>query len=137
MAETGSPVALFTGDGSFRMNCAEMATLVAYRIPLLIVIFNNRTLGMVRQWQYLFYEKRYSETTLDRPPDFIKLADAYGIPAYRAENEAAFFESLERAAAGIANGHAALIEAVIDSDEKVLPMVPGGKPIHEQILHVI
>jgi acetolactate synthase-1/2/3 large subunit len=136
-AKPSSPVALFTGDGSFRMNCAEMATLVAYHIPLLIVIFNNRTLGMVRQWQYLFYEKRYSETTLDRPPDFIKLADAYSIPAYRAENEAAFFEALERAAADIANGRAALIEAIIDRDEKVLPMVPGGKPIHEQILHVI
>ncbi|MDR2794109.1 MAG: biosynthetic-type acetolactate synthase large subunit [Treponema sp.] len=136
-AKTGSPVALFTGDGSFRMNCAEMATLTAYHIPLLIVIFNNRTLGMVRQWQYLFYEKRYSETTLDRPPDFIKLADAYKIPAYRVENEASFFEALEQAAADIANGQAALIEAVIDSDEKVLPMVPGGKPIHEQILHVI
>jgi acetolactate synthase-1/2/3 large subunit len=93
----------------------------------------------VRQWQDLFYEKRYSETTLDRPPDFIKLADAYDIPAYRAESEAAFSEALEKASADITagSGRSALIEAVIDSDEKVLPMVPGGKPIHEQILHVI
>jgi acetolactate synthase-1/2/3 large subunit len=137
MAESGNSVALFTGDGSFRMNCAEMATLTAYRIPLLIVIFNNRTLGMVRQWQRLFYEGRYSETTLDRPPDFVKLADAYGIAGYRAENEAAFCDALEKAAQDNAAGCSALIDAVIDSDEKVLPMVPGGKPIHEQILHVI
>lgn len=136
-ADSGNPVVLFTGDGSFRMNCAEMATLAAYRIPLLIVIFNNRALGMVRQWQRLFYEGRYSETTLDRPPDFVKLADAYGVSAYHAENEAAFFDALEKAASDIAAGRSALIEAVIDSDEKVLPMVPGGKPIHEQILRVI
>jgi acetolactate synthase-1/2/3 large subunit len=128
------PVALFTGDGSFRMNCAEMATLVRYRIPVLIIIFNNRVLGMVRQWQYLFYEGRYSETVLDRPPDFVKLADAYGLSGYRAADEETFHAALDKAAADLAAGKPALIEALIDIDEKVLPMVPGGKPIHEQIL---
>ncbi|MDR2069319.1 MAG: biosynthetic-type acetolactate synthase large subunit [Spirochaetaceae bacterium] len=126
--------ALFTGDGSFRMNCAEMATLTTYGIPILILIFNNRTLGMVRQWQTLFYGERYAETTLDRYPDFVKLAEAYGISGYRAGNEDAFRAVLDRALGELAQGRAALIDAHIDQDEKVLPMVPGGKPIDEQIL---
>jgi acetolactate synthase-1/2/3 large subunit len=116
------------------MNCAEMATLTNYQLPLLIVIINNRVLGMVRQWQSLFYEERYAETTLDRPPDFLKLADAYGLGGYRAENETAFTAALTAALTDIAAGRSALIEALIDRDEKVLPMVPGGKPIDEQIL---
>ncbi|MDR3334326.1 MAG: biosynthetic-type acetolactate synthase large subunit [Treponema sp.] len=135
IANPARPVVLFTGDGCFRMNCAEMATLNTYTVPLLIVIFNNRTLGMVRQWQSLFYEGRYSETDLvDRPPDFIKLAEAYGLPGYLAEDEASFTEVLDKAMQDIAGGKAALIDARIDRDERVLPMVPGGKPIHEQIL---
>ncbi|MDR3171593.1 MAG: acetolactate synthase large subunit [Treponema sp.] len=135
IANPTRPVVLFTGDGCFRMNCTEMATLNTYTVPLLIVIFNNRTLGMVRQWQSLFYEGRYSETDLvGRPPDFIKLAEAYGLPGYRAEDEASFTEVLDKAMRDIAGGKAALIDARIDRDERVLPMVPGGKPIHEQIL---
>lgn len=129
------PVALFTGDGCFRMNCGELATAAAYRIPVLVIIVNNRVLGMVRQWQTLFYGARYAETTLDRPPDFVKLAAAYGLgSAALAETEAAFSSALEAALGELAAGRPALIEARIDSDEKVLPMVPGGKPIDEQIL---
>jgi acetolactate synthase-1/2/3 large subunit len=128
------PVALFTGDGSFRMNCAELGTAKYYGIPILMVLINNRALGMVRQWQNFFYEKRYSETALDRPPDFVKLAEAYGIPAYRAETEAVFASMLDRALDGIASGSSVLIEALISVDELVLPMVPSGKPIDEQIL---
>jgi acetolactate synthase-1/2/3 large subunit len=129
------PTVLFTGDGSFRMNCGELATLGAYKIPVLIIVINNRVLGMVRQWQTLFYEARYAETTLDRPPDFVKLAAAYGIgSAALAETEAAFISALEAALGELAAGRPALIEARVDSDEKVLPMVPGGKPIDEQIL---
>jgi acetolactate synthase-1/2/3 large subunit len=128
------PVVLFTGDGSFRMNCAELATLNSYGIPLLIVIFNNHVLGMVRQWQNLFYKERYSETVLDRPPDFVKLAEAYGLKGCRAENDAAFSRALDTALQDMAGGRAVLIEAQLDRDEMVLPMVPGGKPIDEQIL---
>jgi acetolactate synthase-1/2/3 large subunit len=128
------PVVLFTGDGSFRMNCAELATLNSYGIPLLIVIFNNHVLGMVRQWQNLFYEERYSETVLDRPPDFVKLAEAYGLKGRRAENDASFSKVLDAALQDMAGGRAVLIEAQLDRDEMVLPMVPGGKPIDEQIL---
>ncbi|MDR1900239.1 MAG: acetolactate synthase large subunit [Treponema sp.] len=139
IANPERPVALFTGDGSFRMNCGELATLQNYQVPVLIIIFNNRVLGMVRQWQNLFYEERYSETVLDRPPDFVKLAGAYGIPGYRADDEASFTAALDAAMADITGGakvppRAALIEAILDRDEMVLPMVPGGKPVDEQIL---
>ncbi|GHV72831.1 acetolactate synthase [Spirochaetia bacterium] len=134
IANPKRPTALFTGDGSFRMNCGELATLTNYRIPILIVIINNRVLGMVRQWQNLFYEERYSETTLDRPPDFVTLAEAYGLRGYRAENVNTFVSALDLAMKDIAAGCPALIDAHINSDEKVLPMVPGGKPIDEQIL---
>jgi acetolactate synthase-1/2/3 large subunit len=89
---------------------------------------------MVRQWQKLFYEERYSETTLDRPPDFVKLADAYGLRGYLAENQKTFVSALDLAMKDIAAGLPALIDARINPDEKVLPMVPGGKPIDEQIL---
>ena len=134
-ANPDRPVVLFTGDGCFRMNAGEMATLGVYGLPLLIVVFNNRALGMVRQWQNFFYEGRYSETGLaGRPPDFVKLAEAYDATGYRAGDEAAFSAVLEKALKDIAGGRPALIEALIDQDERVLPMVPGGKPIDEQIL---
>jgi acetolactate synthase I/II/III large subunit len=133
-ANPQKPVALFTGDGSFRMNCAEMATLSNNKIPLLIIVFNNGVLGMVRQWQSFFYEGRYSETTLGAFPDFIKLCDAYGIKGFRANNRESFKKALHSASEELSAGRAALIEADIDRDENVLPMVPSGKPIDEQIL---
>jgi acetolactate synthase-1/2/3 large subunit len=134
IANPERPVALFTGDGCFRMNCAELATLHAYAIPILVIVFNNRALGMVRQWQSLFYEGRYSETCLPESPDFVKLAGAYGIPAYRAADRASFLKALDAAARDLSSGRAAVIDAHLDKDEKVLPMVPSGKPIDEQIL---
>jgi acetolactate synthase-1/2/3 large subunit len=128
------PVVLFTGDGSFRMNCAELSTAVSYRLPLLIIILNNGVLGMVRQWQTLFYEKRYAETTLDRPPDFVRLAEAYGAGGYRAFDTASFEEALNAALEDVAAGRPALVDAHIDKDEMVFPMVPGGKAIDQMIV---
>jgi acetolactate synthase-1/2/3 large subunit len=128
------PVVLFTGDGSFRMNCAELGTLAAYGWGILVIVLNNRVLGMVRQWQNLFYEKRFSHTVLDRPPDFVKLAEAYGAAGFRAHNKETFTAALDAALAAIARGQTAVIDALIDIDEVVLPMVPGGKPIDEQIV---
>ena len=103
-AKLGNPdqvVVHCTGDGCFRMNCHEMATVNYYDIPVITVIFNNGTLGMVRQWQTLTCKGRHSQTTLNRGPDFVKLAEAYGIPGYRATNQeefaAAFQRSLESA----------------------------------------
>ncbi|MCL2043530.1 MAG: biosynthetic-type acetolactate synthase large subunit [Treponema sp.] len=135
IAKPLSPVVLFTGDGCFRMNCTEMATLVHYKLPVLIIIFNNKTLGMVRQWQNFFYGKRYSETDLDtRGPDFMKLADAYGVNANRVGDEDSFLDALRKSLESLAAGRPALIETIIDKNERVLPMVPGGKPIDEQIM---
>jgi acetolactate synthase-1/2/3 large subunit len=134
LANPKRPVALFTGDGSFRMNCGELATFRSYRIPALALILNNHGLGMVRQWQTLFYGGRYAESALDRPPDFVKLAEAYGLRGYRADTEKTFVEALDLAMKDIASGMPALIDAHIAGDEKVLPMVPGGRPLDEQIL---
>jgi len=119
------------GDGSFRMNSTELSTIAYYKLPVVIVIMNNGTLGMVRQWQHMFYEDRYSATTLDRPPDFVKLADAYGVPAWRATDESSFKVALKEA---LSERRPALIDCRIDIDETVLPMVPSGKSIDDQIL---
>ena len=135
IANPQKPVVLFTGDGSFRMNSSEMATLVRYGLPVLIIIFNNSALGMVRQWQHFFYGSRYSETDLEnRGPDFVKLAGAYGVAACRANTGDFFLTALEKSMKELNSGKTALIEAIIEKDERVLPMVPGGKPIDEQIM---
>jgi acetolactate synthase-1/2/3 large subunit len=91
---------------------------------------------MVRQWQKLFYGKRYSATTLDRPPDFVKLADAFGIRGYRAKTESEFTEAFEKAVSERENGKRtpAIIDCFMDIDEMVFPMVPAGKPIDELLL---
>jgi acetolactate synthase-1/2/3 large subunit len=133
-ANPEKPVALFTGDGSFRMNCAELGTLAAYALPLLVVVFNYGVLGMVRQWQNLFYGKRFSETTLDRPPDFVRLAAAYGVAGARADGKEGFLAALDAAKKELLAGRAYLIDALIDGDEMVYPMVPTGKPIEDQLL---
>ena len=128
-AKVGNPdkmVILSTGDGSFRMNCNELATVQAYDIPLIIFIFNNGTLGMVRQWQNLIYKKNFSETTLDRAPDFVKLAEAYGLRGYRVNNQKDLAAAIEDA---IASKTGCVIDCLLDMDEMVRPMVGGGSHI--------
>ena len=122
----GKPVALVTGDGSFRMNLTELSTIGYYDIPVIIVIFNNGTLGMVRQWQSLFFGHRYSQTTLDRGPDFIKLAEAYGLNGTRVKTMEEFGEAFEKA---YAEGKPCIIECMLDINEMVAPMVAPGSPI--------
>jgi len=135
IANPSAPVALFTGDGSFRMDQGEMATMVKYGLPILIIIFNNSSLGMLRQWQNFFYSANYYETALDNQgPDFIKLAEAYDVTAFRVINESLFIDALKKCVDILADGKPALIEVIIDKDEKVIPMVPGGRPIDEQIM---
>lgn len=114
---------LITGDGSFGMNLNEMATAVSYNLPMTIVIFNNGVLGMVRQWQTLFYQKHYSSTTLGRKTDFVKLAEAFGAKGIRTETAQEFAKAFEEASK--ADGPV-LIDCMIDSDEFVLPMLPPG-----------
>ncbi|MPM26795.1 Acetolactate synthase large subunit [bioreactor metagenome] len=133
-AKLGRPektVFLMTGDGCFRMNGQEMATISHYDIPVIIVIFNNRTLGMVHQWQTLLYEGRYSQTDLNFAPDFIKLADAYGIQGRRVTDPAGMEAALSEA---LDCGHAFVIECMIDTEETVRPMVSAGKPLTEFLL---
>ena len=125
-AKVGNPdqvVVHCTGDGGFRMNCNELCTVEHYGLPVISVIFNNRTLGMVRQWQNLIYQKRFSQTDLDRGPDFVKLANAYGIDGARVATQAEFEDVFRKA---VASGKPWVIECAIDKDAMVHPMVPGG-----------
>ena len=122
----GRPVALVTGDGSFRMNLTELSTIGYYGIPVIIMIFNNGTLGMVRQWQTLFFGHRYSQTTLDRGPDFMKLADAYGLNGTRVNTVEAFTAAFRKA---VEEKKPCIIECMLDIDEMVAPMVAPGSPI--------
>ena len=130
---TGDPTVLITGDGSFGMNLNELATAVTYNIPVVIVIANNGVLGMVRQWQRLFFGKRFSNTVLERKTDFVKLAEAFGAEGYRATNidefEAAFKKAIE------ANGPV-VIDAYVYKDELVLPMLPPGGSIDDIITEI-
>ena len=132
-ANPDTRVVHFAGDGSFRMNCNELATISHYGLPIIIIIFNNGALGNVRQWQTLFYEKRYSATTLDFAPDFVKLADAYGIAGFRAASEAEFKKAFD---AALASGKPAVIDAAIDKDEMVLPMIPPGKSVDRIMMEI-
>lgn len=125
------PVVLTTGDGCFRMNCHELSTVEHYGLPVIICIFDNRTLGMVRQWQNLIYHQRYSQTDLDRGPDFVKLAEAYGIAGYRVTNQSEFEAAFK---AALDSGKAAVIDCMIDKDAKVHPMVNGGDPATKFLL---
>ena len=130
-AQVGNPnkvIIHITGDGSFRMNLNELSTVQYYGLPVISVIFNNGALGMVRQWQTLTCGGRYSQTTLDRGPDFVKLADAYGLEGCRVTNVRDFEAALRRA---LVHGHAAVIECAISIDEMVRPMVHGGGHITE------
>ena len=132
-ANPKSRVVAIAGDGSFRMNCNELATIGHYNLPIVIVVINNGTLGNVRLWQKLFYGKRYSATTLDFGPDWVKLAAAYGIDGYRAKNAKEFSDVFAKA---FKSKKSAIIDAKVDIDELVLPMVPGGKAIYDQIMQI-
>lgn len=128
---TGRRAVLFTGDGSFGMNLNELATAVSQKIPLVIVLMNNNVLGMVRQWQTMFYNHHYSSTTLDRKTDFVKLAEAFGAKGFSAENKDQLKDALEQA---FAFEGTALIDCRIHCDERVLPMVPPGAAVSDLIL---
>lgn len=116
------------GDGCFRMNMNELATASRYNIPIIQVVINNHVLGMVRQWQTLFYDKRYSQTILNDAVDFCKVAEGLGCGAIKVTSKEEFAPALEKA---IAEKRPYLIEVVIQEDDKVFPMVPAGAPISE------
>ena len=116
------------GDGCFRMNMNELATASRYNIPIIQVVINNHVLGMVRQWQTLFYDKRYSQTVLDDKVDFCKVAEGLGCTAFKVTKKEEVFDTFKKAME--INGPV-VIECIIDSDDKVFPMVPAGAPIEE------
>ena len=121
------PTVLITGDGSFGMNLNEVMTSVLYKLPLTVVIMNNKVLGMVRQWQTLFYGERYSNTVLeDRAPDYVKLAEAFGATGVVTETVEEFREAFDKA---YHSGGVTLIDCRINKDEFVLPMIPAGKTV--------
>ena len=130
---TKDPTVLITGDGSFGMNLNELATAVTYKLRIVIVLMNNGVLGMVRQWQTLFFGKRYSNTVLDRKTDFVKLAKAFGAEGYLAETPVEFRQAFAKACK--AKGPV-VIDTRIDKDEFVLPMLPPGGAIDDIITKV-
>lgn len=119
-----------TGDGSFHMNLNEVSTGVKYDLPIITVIMNNSVLGMVRQWQTMFYEKRYSSTTIERQTDYVKLAEAFGGHGFRCTTPAEFEAAMQQA---LKMHGPVLIDCVIDRDERVLPMIAAGATIDDVI----
>ena len=137
-AAIGAQVALpdrqvidIAGDGSIQMNIQELATAVQYRLPVKVVILNNGTLGMVRQWQELFFQGKYSQTCLPQIPDFVRLAEAYGAYGSRATKPEEVTRVLEK---GFAAPGPALIDILTDPNEMVYPMVPAGAPLTKMLL---
>ena len=122
---------LFTSDGSFHMNLNEMATAVTNRLPLTIVLLNNNALGMVRQWQKIFFSERYSQTTLNRKTDYAALAEAFGAKGMRLTELSELDRVLDEA---LDSDGPVLVDARIDPDERVLPMIPPGGGIDDIIL---
>lgn len=119
------------GDGSFQMNVQELGTVVANRLPIKVVILNNRHLGMVRQWQELFYEGNYSFTNMEAQPDFVKLADAYGAEGYRISTPEELLPVLEKA---LNSPNPAIIDVQVAREENVYPIVPAGAALDEMLL---
>lgn len=132
-AQVGNPdkrVVNVAGDGSFRMNCNELATIARYHLPVVILVMNNKTLGMVRQWQTLFYDERYSETTLDTHIDWVALAQAFGVKGMHlniGDDPQAILT------AAFALGEPVVIDCEIPLDNKVYPMVAPGASIEDMI----
>ncbi len=133
-AQLGCPdktVIDIAGDGSFQMNIQELATAVHYKLPVKVAILNNGYLGMVRQWQELFYKKRYSQTCLDDNPDFVKVAEAYGAKGFRVERKEEVRPTLEKA---LAIKAPVVIDFKIGQEENVFPFIPAGKTVRDAIM---
>jgi acetolactate synthase-1/2/3 large subunit len=119
------------GDGSIQMNIQEMATAVQYNLPVKIAILNNQCLGMVRQWQQLFCDRRYSQTVFEAGPDFVKLADAYGAVGLRATKPEEVVPVIQEA---LNTPRPVIMDFKVEPEECVMPMVPAGKAMHEMLL---
>lgn len=131
LAQPERTVFCIAGDGSFQMNIQELGTIMTYDLPIKIALLNNNALGMVRQWQEIIYQERYSHTIWEKAPDFIKIADAYHIKGIRVEEPGAVSGAIEEA---IAHPGPVFMEFVVAQEENVFPMVLPGKPIEEMLL---
>lgn len=132
-AKIGRPdkmVICVSGDGSIQMNIQELATITAYQVGVKVLVFNNNFLGMVRQWQELFYEERFSSSEWNYNPNFVKLADAYEIPAMRIDKKSEIDQAIEFF---IKDDKACFLEVVVPAEEKVFPMIPAGKSQKEML----
>lgn len=130
IANPDERVILFTGDGSFRMNCNELMTVAAQELPIIVFVIKNNTLGMVRQWQKLFFNKRYSATDLPDVVDYTKLCSAFGLNGWQVDNEADLRKAISDA---VDSGKGAVIACDIYIDENVWPIVPPGDSINNQV----
>ena len=117
------------GDGGFQMNIQELILLKAYKLPVKVFIMNNSYLGMVRQWQELFHERRYSEVNLEINPDFVKVAEAYGVKSVTLESE----EDLEKIDEILKSDEPILVNCIVKKEENVYPMIPAGKSVEDMI----
>ena len=135
-AKVGNPdrtVVNIAGDGSFFMNCNELSSLAKHKIPLVELVFENDVLGMVRQWQRLFYGKRFSQTNIERGTDLMKLADAFGVEGVRITKKSEIKPMLEKA---LKCGKPCLEDVIINKDINVLPMVPAGADVSQPIMNI-
>ena len=131
IANPNRPVILVTGDGSFHMNMNEMGTAVSEHLPIVVLIFNNHVLGMVRQWQTLFYEHRYSQTTIDRQTDYVKLAEAFGGKGLRIRTRHDIVSVMQEA---MNSDVPCIVDCWIDKDDCVYPIIPPGKSAKDIII---
>jgi acetolactate synthase-1/2/3 large subunit len=132
-AAVGCPdrlVCCIAGDGSVQMNMQELATCAQERIPIKVFIMNNGYLGMVRQWQELFWDKRYSQVDMGQFPDFVKLAEAYGATGLRLEDKRTLVEDMKSA---IATDGPVLVDVRVTREENTYPMIPAGQPAREMV----
>jgi acetolactate synthase-1/2/3 large subunit len=130
-AQVGNPDKLcvnIAGDGCFRMNMNELATASRYNLPIIEIVINNHVLGMVRQWQTLFYNKHYSQTVFEDKVDYCKVAEGLGCEAIRITKKSEVVPALKKA---IKSKEPVLIDCIIEEDDKVFPMVPAGASISE------
>ena len=129
-AKPDKKVISIVGDAGFQMTNQELALLKEFNLPVKVIIINNSALGMVRQWQELFYESRYSQSLMPVQPDFVKLAEAFGVKGYRINTLDEAFPALEEA---INSDEPVVIDCRVKQLENVYPMVPAGKALHEMV----
>lgn len=133
IAHPDKQVILITGDGSFRMNMNELITISAYKLPVMVFVIKNNTLGMVRQWQKLFFSRRYSATDLPDIVDYTSLCEAFGLKGWEVSGVEGLKKAIGQAKAELKQGRGAVIACDISIDDNVWPIVPPGDAIFNQM----